>query len=195
MEYGNRSRRRKSHTPKPLDSRALKDLAMAYVARYATTSGKLRRYLQRKLRECEWSGDGAPDIDSLVDRFVDQGYVDDAGWAQTRASGLSARGYGRRKIGETLRAAGIDDETRAEYAPTEYQAREAAVTLARRRRFGPFGEPFAGEDGHKRRDKQLAAMARAGHDFTHARHVVESASEGDLAEWIAEAASEEETDR
>ncbi|GMM93409.1 regulatory protein RecX [Qipengyuania sp. MTN3-11] len=195
MDHSRPSRRRNSRTAKPLDRAALKDLAMAYVARYATTSGKLGQYLRRKLRERDWIGDDAPEVDGLVAEFVERGFVDDEGWAQARAANLSSRGYGRRRIGESLRAAGIGETIREGTAPGEGEAREAAVRLARRRRFGPFGEPLAGEDGAKRRDKQLAAMARAGHDFAHARRVIESPGEDDLANWIAEAESDEDTAR
>ena len=163
---------------------------MRYVARYATTSGKLRRYLARKVGEREWEGGSAPDIEGLVASFEERGFVDDAGWAEARASALTARGYGTRRIGEDLRAAGIDAEIREENVPGEREARDAAVRLARRRRFGPFGQSLVSEDGMKRRDRQLAAMARAGHDFAKARRVVEARSEADLVNWIAEAEDE-----
>lgn len=192
MDHSDRSHRRKKRTPKPLDSNGLRELAMSYVARFATTSGKLRMYLRRKLRERGWEGDGEPDVDALVEDFVARGFVDDAGWARDRAAGLSARGYGSRRIGETLRAAGISEAIRVRNTPAESEARAAAVRLARRKRFGPFGDAFAGEEGQKRREKQLAAMARAGHAFSHARKVVESPSEVELSEWLAEAESEED---
>lgn len=190
MDHSPQPSRRKRSASRPLDSDGLRDLAMRYVARYATTSGKLRRYLARKVGERDWEGKSAPDIDGLVASFEERGFVDDAGWAEARASALTARGYGTRRIGEDLRAAGIDAEIREENVPGEREARDAAVRLARRRRFGPFGRSLVGEDGLKRRDRQLAAMARAGHDFAKARRVVEAESEADLANWMDEAEDE-----
>lgn len=194
MDHNPRQSRRKARTPRPLDSIGLRDLAMRYVARYATTSGKLRRYLARKLREREWVGENVPDIDGLVASFEERGFVDDAGWAEARASALTARGYGTRRIGEDLRAAGIDADIREDNVPGEREVREAAVRLAKRRRFGPFGQALTGEEGQRRRDRQLAAMARAGHDFASARRVIEAASEVDLAIWVDEAEDQDEGD-
>src|SRR5690606_22662366 len=40
--------------PKPLDAARLDELALTYVARFATSAAKLERYLKRKLRERGW---------------------------------------------------------------------------------------------------------------------------------------------
>lgn len=184
------TRRRNRRSPKPLDRTRLNDLALHYVARFATSTGKLRTYLQRKLRERGWEGDGQPDIDALVERFADKGYVDDEAYARSKANGLLARGYGARRVEETLRAAGIDEEVRGDAAPEEAEARQAAVALAKRRRFGPFARPGPGEtveEAHKRREKQLAAIIRAGHGFDHARRIVEARTVEELEEWAWDA--------
>ena len=189
MVERNATSRRSRRTPKPLDRTRLNDLALAYVARFATSAGKLRTYLNRKLRERGWDGDEGPDVDRLVSKFVDRGYVDDRGFGRMKASGLLARGYGARRVDETLRSAGLDEGLRDELAPAEREARQAAISLARRRRFGPFGivhedEPV--EERHKRREKQLAAMVRAGHTFAHAQAVLSARDESALDEWLEE---------
>ena len=189
MADASATRHRTRRLPKPLDRTRLNDLALHYVARFATSTGKLRAYLQRKLRERGWDGEGQPDIDALVERFAEKGYVDDEAFARAKASGLLSRGYGARRVEETLRAAGIAEEVRGEAAPEEREAREAVVALAKRRRFGPFARPPRGEtadETHKRREKQLAAILRAGHSFGHARYVMDADSEKDLEEWVAE---------
>ena len=71
------TRRREKAPPQPLDRVRLNDLALFYVARFATSAAKLRSYLVRKLRERGWEDAGEPDIDDLVERFVERGYVDD----------------------------------------------------------------------------------------------------------------------
>ena len=185
----NATSRRTRRTPKPLDRRRLNDLALAYVARFATSAGKLRTYLNRKLRERGWEGEAGPDVDGLVGRFVDRGYVDDRGFGRMKASGLLARGYGARRVDETLRSAGLEEGLRDELAPAEREARQAAISLARRRRFGPFGieqEDEAVEARHKRREKQLAAMVRAGHTFAHAQAVLAARDETALDDWLDE---------
>ena len=92
---------------RPLDQAALEQLALAYVARFAVSSAKLRGYLLRKLRERGWAGEGEPPVEHLVERCVAAGYVDDAAYARGKDAGLLARGYGRRRIDQALMAAGI----------------------------------------------------------------------------------------
>ena len=191
------SRRRAKRKPRPLDPVRLEELALSYVARFATSSGKLHSYLERKLRERgyvdEQEGGEPPDIAAIVTRFVDKGYVDDEGYARSRARGLLQRGYGARRIGQSLSQAGIAPELRAEVDPAETERREAAAAYARRRRFGPYGvEPDqdAEEDlleRRKRREKQMAAMLRAGHELSIAVAVIDAASLVELEQWIAEA--------
>lgn len=169
---------------------ALRDLALSYVARFATSGAKLEAYLARKLRERGLAeGEEAPDIRALVARLVELGYVDDEAYARARAGGLLRRGYGGRRVEQSLRAAGIDEDVRSAVSPDEAGARHAAFTLARRRGFGPFGE--AGTD-RARREKQLAAMIRAGHSFDLARFLVEAESEQQIEAWLAEVLAEAE---
>ncbi|EJL26344.1 regulatory protein RecX [Novosphingobium sp. AP12] len=170
--------------PKPLNPVRLEELALAYVARFATTQAKLRLYLQRKLRERGWDGEGAPAIDGLVGRYAEQGYVNDAAWAKMKAGSLLRRGYGARRVGEALGQAGVGDDLRAEERPGVGDQRRAALVLARRRRFGPFAVQ-RGDSAvdPKARDKQLSAMLRAGHPLDIARRIVESDDVDALEEW------------
>lgn len=180
-----RGNRRERKPPRPLDAARLDEMALAYVARFATSTGKLADYLRRKLRERGWEGDGEPDAAAIVQRFVELGYVDDAGFARGRAQSLRRRGYGARRIDQALNAAGIDEELRAESRGSEAEARRATLVMARKRRFGPFGrgeglDPAA-------REKQVAAMLRAGHPLAHAREVVNAVTPDALEAWIDEA--------
>ena len=191
-----RSARRPRKVPTPLDAARLEELALAYVARFATSAGKLDAYCRRKLRERghaeQAEGAPPPDIPALVERFVARGFIDDAGFARAKTDGLLRRGYGARRVGQALRADGIAEQLRADVSPGEAARREAAAAYARRRRLGPFArEPLTGAD-RAVREKQLAALLRAGHDSGHARQVLAAASPGELDEWIAEAREEED---
>jgi regulatory protein len=158
--------------PRPLDGAGLERLALRYVERYATTRAKLAAYLARKLRERGWDGGHAAPVDELVGKLAALGYVDDAAFASTRAAALTRRGYGLRRVSQSLKAAGIDeqDSAVAEAAARE-QAWEAALTFARRRKIGPFASTAADRPA---REKALAAMLRAGHDIAIARRIVRS---------------------
>lgn len=164
----------------PLDSRGLRDLALHYTARFATTRAKLAAYLARKLKDRGWAGETMPDLQALADEFAASGYVDDEAFARSRAESMARRGYGARRIAIALHQAGIEEEVRAETLETAQEsAFTAAITLARRRRFGPFGD--AARDSAVRQ-KQIAAMIRAGHGFDVARRIVDAPSEDSLRE-------------
>jgi regulatory protein len=140
----------------PLDAAGLEQAALSYAGRYATTRSRLRLYLVRKLRERGWAEAQAPAVDALVERLAALNYVDDRAFAAARGAALGRRGYGARRVGEALRAAGIEEEDGAE-------ARAAArdgLRFAERRKLGPFA---AAQSDRAARDKAFAAMVRAGH--------------------------------
>jgi regulatory protein len=154
-------------TPGPLDQAALQELALRYAGRYATTRAKLRAYLARKLRERGWSGEREPDLEAIAERFAELGYVDDAAYALSQSRALSSRGYGRRRLGDKLRLAGVAEaDGAAANAHAESEAVSAALRFAERRRFGPFATAAA---ERSEREKWIAAMVRAGHGFALAR--------------------------
>lgn len=174
--------------PKPLDGPKLEELALAYVARFATSAAKLERYLGRKLRERGWEGAGEPDLTALVARYAALGYVDDAAYARAKSGSLLRRGYGPRRVSQALGEAGIDAETRAQARPDAASERRAALALARRRGFGPYGAVGADSQplDRARREKQIAAMLRAGHTLDSAREIVDAASVAAAEQWAAE---------
>lgn len=175
--------KRARREPKPLDAARLDQLALTYVARFATSAAKLERYLKRKLRERGWDGEHEPDLPALVGRYVELGYVDDEAYARARSGSLLRRGYGPRRVREALGAAGIDETIREEVRPGQAAERRAALAMARKRRFGPFGRETLDRD---RRQKQIAAMLRAGHPLDSAREMVDAASEAAAEQWAAE---------
>lgn len=168
--------------PKPLDSARLEELALAYVARFATSAAKLEAYLHRKLRERGWEGPEEPGLAALLERFVSAGYVDDRAFALSRGGSLLRRGYGARRIDQALSAAGIAEDLREEARGSAGARRRAAVALARKRGFGPFSQI---ELDRPRREKQVAALLRAGHPLDSARRIVDAVTIAALEDWAA----------
>lgn len=169
--------------PRPLDGPRLEELALAYVARFATSAAKLERYLQRKLHERGWAGEGAAPVAALIARFVAAGYVDDAAFARARTGSLLRRGYGARRIGQALGQAGIGEEVRSAVRSTEAEQRRAALACAQKRRLGPFGTvPL----DRASREKQLAVMLRAGHRLDSARELIDAISPEAAEQWSEE---------
>ena len=145
----------------PYDDATLERLALDYAARYATTRAKLAAFLRRKLRERGWAGEGPPPVAALIERFDQRGYIDDRAFAAARVEALLRRGYGARRIGAALGAAGIDAQIRDDLSGrVDAEAEQAALRYARRKRIGPFAGK-APDRADKRR--WIAAMARAGH--------------------------------
>lgn len=152
----------------PLDAAKLRDLALHYVGKYATSEAKLRRYLGRKLFERGWAGEGTPPVDGVVARLAELGYVDDRLFAEARGRSLGGRGFGARRVTADLGAAGIQRDLAAEVAATGDKM-ATATAFAKRRRFGPFD---AAPPDRDRARKQFAAMMRAGHGVAETRWVL-----------------------
>jgi regulatory protein len=166
--------------PPPLGEETLRALAMHYVSKYATTSGKLASYLARKLRERGWAGGSQPDIEALIARFAELGFIDDAQFAQARSRALARRGFGARRLDADLRAGGIAEADAVGAREHMSESRFAAAeNFARRKRIGPFSEADADPD---KKRKQLQAFLRAGHDFEIARRFVYAAPGGEVEE-------------
>ena len=186
---------KKLQKSRPLDEVSLKDLALSYVARFSTTGAKLEGYLARKIRErgVAEDEDGRPcqlDVTAIVTRLVELGYVDDDAYAHAKSRDLTARGFGARRVEQALWAAGVEEQVRSDHVPGEAASRHAAVLLAKKRRFGPYGAPpeddEASEQRHKRREKQVAAMLRAGHLYAHAGFIVDAATQDEIEDWLLE---------
>lgn len=193
---GRASRRRgKGRAKPPLDAVSLKDLALFYLSRYAVSRQKLLRYLDRKIGERGWAGDGSADLHALADRLEQLGYLDDEAYAAMRAGSLSRRGYGQRRIRQDLHHGGIEpdmverltqgtDIDGGAHLPSGALGGDshidhvtAALTLARRRKIGPFG---TGGMDEKERQRQIGVLVRAGHSFALARHIVDQPAGADI---------------
>jgi regulatory protein len=181
-------RRRERRQPQPLDGERLRELALFYAGRYATTEARLAAYLKRKLRERGWSGEDQPDVAALVGRLAELRYVDDRAWGEAKARGLAARGLGQRRVRQALRHGGLGEEdmgavlAAGEEEPDPGWA--AALMFARRKRLGPYAaDPEAARLPEARR-KALAVLMRAGHGFDIARRVLDADADSLLAEGL-----------
>lgn len=191
-KHGMVSRRNPSdRSRKPLGAAKLDELALAYVARFATSRAKLTRYLARKIRESDWTdeADAMAACEAVADRMERLQFLDDRQYAAMRAGAMTRRGLGVRRVKAQLFVDGIAPEDSGEaIAEAEGKAMASAIGFARRRRLGPFGVRAA--DDPKDRERQVAAFARAGHSLEFARRIlaVPPGDEPALAALDAEAA-------
>lgn len=160
-------------TRKPLNTAELRQMALLYVGRYATTQAKLARYLSRKLRERGWEDPQSADhaMSEIVAAMVHHRFIDDCAYAEMKAEGLTRRGYGPRRIQQALGAAGIDqDSARHAMDSSGADADTVALAYAKRRRLGPYSTRAADP---KQRDRDFAAMIRAGHEYATVRRILD----------------------
>ncbi len=170
---------------------------MHHLERFASSSENLRRVLERRvLRSARHHGtdpaEATPWIDALIERFRASGLLDDEAYAAGRAAALFRRGDSQRAIRAKLMAKGVApddieqaldalrdeiDATRWDDDPDGRDAdpdRRAAENYVRRRRIGPHRPPEAREAN---RERDLAALARAGFGYDVARSVVDGDGE------------------
>lgn len=178
------------HIPQPPTVAELEPAALAYLSRFAASSAHLRRVLLRRLSRAEMRGltvDRAvlvPAIDALVVRLAERGLLDDPAFARGLATSLRNRGRSRRAVQQAMATRGVersvaDEALAVADADGEAGAEGAELTaarrLAQRRRLGPFR--LDGAQRAERREKDLAALARAGFSFAIARQVIDAPTE------------------
>lgn len=168
--------------PRRVTPQYLENAALHYLERFASSSANLRRVLMRKVdRSAQAHGtdreEGARWVDELIARYQRSGLLNDTAYAEMRAASLHRRGASTRAIREKLASKGIarDEADKALDALDEEVDGDlnltAALALARRRRLGPYRLP---EKRAEHRDKDLAALGRAGFSYDIARRVVDA---------------------
>ena len=179
-------------TKKPLKiptPQNLANVALYYLGRYAASEAALRRVLTNRLRRVTMqNSEFVKDverqrvlhsaIETIIATHIKTGALNDAAFAEAKASSLRRQGRSRRAIRQKLCAKGIAGETIAtalrqsdDGAEAEEAEWNAALALARRRKLGPFRKTPADAD---RRRKDFAALARAGFSADIARRVLKT---------------------
>ena len=160
-------------TPGPPPTEAtLRDAALSYLARFAATEAGVRQVLDRRISRWARSVD---DREVMADQvatarqaaarvvagLVASGVLNDAEFAAGKARGLVRSGLSRRAIAARLATKGVNAEITQSVLPNDPDTELAsALTLARRRRIGPFRMTEAPDAAARQRE--MAILARAG---------------------------------
>ena len=171
----------------PVTAAYLERAALHYLERYSASAEMLRKTLRRRATKRAQARGEEPAafeemIDAVVAKAVAGGLVDDARFAAARLATLRRRGASARGASAKLAAKGVPREVveaamQAEGAQNnpEDAEIEAARAYARRRRLGPH-RPAETRQAHRERD--LAALARAGFRYDLARDIVDTDIDG-----------------
>jgi regulatory protein len=155
---------------------------LRYLERYAASAEKVRTILMRKVKLSAGAHgtdaqEGARVVERLVQRFVAQGLIRDRDLAMARAERLHEKGASRRMISAKLGAMGlgegdisaaIDEVNERSEGDSEL---EAAWSLARRKRLGPYRDAAVRKD---LRNRDLGVMARGGFSYSVAHRVIDA---------------------
>lgn len=177
----------KRRVPRKATAKSIENAALWYLTRFATSAANLERVLARRVeRSARHHGtdreEGREFIARLIARYRRSGLLDDRAYAIARAGTLNRRGKPVKAITFALRAKGIASEDIDEaLLALEDQGGDpdmaAAARYARRRRLGPFR---AAPERQERRERDLAALARAGFGYDVARRVIGAETPGDV---------------
>lgn len=182
--------------PRKISPQYLENAALYYLQRYATSVENFRRVMTRKIRRSCTFHKTEPEaflplVEDLIARYLRAGLLNDKGFAEARVSSLRRKGLSKKAIHAKLQAKGlgtaaietalgtvdaartVDDEDRS-------PEMTAALTFARKKRLGPFRKQPTADI--KQRQKELAAMGRAGFSYEIARAALEYPDDEDDAE-------------
>lgn len=171
---------------------ALETAALAYLERYASSAGNLRRVLMRRVERAARAGaiersEGMARVDTVIGALVAKRLLDDKAYAEARARSLSRQGRSASAIARRLQVKGVEAELAAgavEAVKADgHSDLAAALRLARKRKLGPFR---AGAERRERRMRDMAVLGRAGFPFEIARRVIEAESVAALEAEIAD---------
>ena len=179
---------KKRRLPRKITPTSLRNAALYYLQRYSSSSENLREVLTRRVRRAERHHEtdreeAALWIDDIVQGFQKSGLLDDRTYAEARVQSMFRQGRSRRLMILELRKKGVAPdviESALASLASEKPApdRSAAIRYARRRRLGPY-RTKSREDY---RDRDMAAVARAGFDYETARRVIDAETAESLEE-------------
>ena len=173
------ARRARRRVPRRMTAERLHRIALAYLDRYDTAQAGFRTMLQRRVwKAAQAHGEDPASFEAMIDaevaRMVEAGFLDDRRFAEGQVTAQRARGASSRGIAARLKAKGLEAAlVETALAADESDDRAAALRLARRRRLGPFRLRERAE----RRERDIAALCRAGFGFGLAQAVIDGEGE------------------
>lgn len=166
--------------PKKITEKYLYNSGLAYLQRFPASVPHFRRVMSRKIdKSCNYHKDQDRQacialLDSAIAQFERMGLLNDEAYLSGMINSLRRRGLSKQAILSKLGQKGLGQETVLtalrgydEQSGSENPDLAAALLLARRKRIGPYRRTEEGD-----RNKELAALARAGFGFDIAQKAI-----------------------
>lgn len=168
----------KKSNPKPPTKARLRHIALYYLDRFESSEENLRAVLKRRIDKYAFfdrtynPNEAYQWAEEVIEECLKQNFVNDERYAEFKVNNYLSIGKSRRYIEQKLKQKGIDENVVAKFFDEEnYSELETALNFAKKKKIGRFRE-----DESKRADnrqKDLAALVRAGFDYDVAKIVLE----------------------
>ncbi len=182
MKSVSRRKEKKTRPPPELTAGWLKAEALRHLQRWPASEQRIRQLLWKRVARAQRFHGGeraeaATVVEEAVAFLIETKMIDDGRFAQLWVDSLRRRGTSGRMIRQKLREKGVDS-VHVEAAMAAYEdddgvdpEKASALAYAKRRRLGAFRIPY--DESRERRQKDLAAMARAGFSYGVAQDVID----------------------
>lgn len=158
----------------------LQNAGLYYLGRFSASTGQFRKVMRQKItRSCRDHPDQDPEacyalLEKTIVYFQNLGYLNDDVYARGMVSSLRQRGLSRRVILNRLGMKGLDQDKITQIL-SEHDERDndddaeitAALTLARKRKLGPYSGANVMDQ-----QKALNIFARAGFSYEIAQKIL-----------------------
>ncbi|MCK5296904.1 MAG: RecX family transcriptional regulator [Alphaproteobacteria bacterium] len=178
--------------PKKITPKRLYNIAVYYLQRYESSVESLRRVLIRRIDKSalvhEIDKDEAVEwAEDVIKKMMQFDFVNDERYSENQIRSMFQKGTSIYKMKAKLKSKGVPDETIETalslfVSVTDNVDMRVAVKYAKRRRFGAFRQ--SKEVRKEKRNKDMAAMSRAGFDFGSSKTVIDAETLEELEEFL-----------
>jgi regulatory protein len=168
----------KKSSPKPPTKARLRNIALYYLDRFESSEENLRIVLKRRIDKYAFFDksynpqEAYQWAEEVITECLSQNFVNDERYAEFKVNNYLVAGKSRRYIEQKLKQKGIDEQVVAKFFNDDnYSELDTALNFAKKKRIGRFRENESVR--LENRQKDLAALVRAGFDYDVAKEVLE----------------------
>lgn len=178
MQVSEEDGEKKKRPLRKITKQRLKNIALYYLQRFESSVDNLRRVLQKRVSDYAYQNkdydrsEALDWIEEILVEFQGYNYLNDNRFAELRIRDYLAAGKSEKYIRGKMAEKGVAESVvAAVLAEQEFDPYENALLLAKKKRIGPFrSEALRAEF----RQKDMAALARAGFDYDVVQRVMEA---------------------